>query len=300
MHIYIHEVTWPDFSTLLAWIPAKPGQHSDLSKPTCWTVEPCWSYGNLPGQLRGGVPQPVWDLKSLVHFTSICVGNSGNLTGNGFLSKAFTSNMVLYCSEALRWAWCVVFGLLFFRCWKRDSCVIWLWQSVTCSVDRYPHASFYYFDIYFELFTQIEPIVNTCLLRQIRRHRVHCAGEGRLRPAAASFNGCFRGPALSCFIWTSNFLGTVLVISYALPAHVRSCQICKRSATSPNALVWHWFIAFQCVSRDQWRPGRARPPTRGSESRNQHTSWTSSWWCRQGWQDHHDDWIAEPGAFGAR
>ena len=31
----------------------------------------------------------------------------------------------------------------------------WLWQSVTCSVDRYPHASFYYFDIYFELFTQI-------------------------------------------------------------------------------------------------------------------------------------------------
>ena len=162
MHIYIHEVTWPDFSTLLAWIPAKPGQHSDLSKPTCWTVEPCWSYGNLPGQLRGGVPQPVWDLKSLVHFTSICVGNSGNLTGNGFLSKAFTSNMVLYCSEALRWAWCVVFGLLFFRCWKRDSCVIWLWQSVPCSVDRYPHASFYYFDIYFELFTQIEPIVNTC------------------------------------------------------------------------------------------------------------------------------------------
>ena len=145
-----------DFSTLLsllAWIPAKPGQHSDLSKP-CWTVEPCWSYGNLPGQ-RGGVPQPVWDLKSLVHVTSIFVGNYGNLTGNGFLSKAFTSNMVLYCSEALRWAWCVVFGLLFFRCWKRDSCVIWLWQSVTCSVDRYPHASFYYFDIYFELFTQI-------------------------------------------------------------------------------------------------------------------------------------------------
>lgn len=65
------------------------------------------------------------------------------------------------------------------------------------------------------------------MLRQIRRHRVHCAGEGRLRPAAASFNGCFRGPALSCFIWTSNFLGTVLVISYALPAHVRSCQICN-------------------------------------------------------------------------
>ena len=147
-----------------------------------------------------------------------------------------------------------------------------------------------------------EPIMNTCLLRQIRRHRVHCAGEGRLRPAAASFNGCFRGPALSCFIWTSmdvQFLGNR---SCDFLCTSSSCQIMsdlQRSATSPNALVWHWFIAFQCVSRDQWRPGRARPPTRGSESRNQHTSWTSSWWCRQGWQDHHD-WIAEPGAFGAR
>ena len=121
-----------------------------------------------------------------------------------------------------------------------------------------------------------QTFIHAHLLRQICRHRVHWKRQVSL--TCSQLQRTLWWSAMVCLVILDGFLGTVLVnfwyvkicLKYfsctSMSDHVRSATFCnilqETLRNSPNA-VWH-------QRSDQWRPGRARPPTRAtrSESRN--------------------------------